>query len=101
MKFKGIPNNLVRITKISKTLVRKIPKSIRFDENGVFETENPYLIKRLSVKFETIEEVVEEVVVLEKVVEVDESEIRLQAKEAGIKSWHVKSIDKLIKELEV
>ena len=57
MKFKGEANQLCRITKIRKHLVRKIPKSIRFDEQGIFETENPYLIKRLKTKFEIIEEV--------------------------------------------
>jgi len=56
MKFKGIPNRLCRITKIKPNLVRKIPKSIRFDKNGVYETENPYLIKRLKTKFEIIGE---------------------------------------------
>ncbi|GAG03348.1 unnamed protein product, partial [marine sediment metagenome] len=52
MKFKGIPNQLCRITKIKKSLVRKIPKSIRFNDKGEFETENPFLIKRLKTKFE-------------------------------------------------
>jgi len=55
MKFKGIPNQLCRITKIKRSLVRKIPKSIRFDKDGIFETENPYLVKRLKTKFKVIE----------------------------------------------
>jgi len=56
MKFKGVANQLVRITKIKKHLVRKIPKSIRFDKDGIYETESPYLIKRLSAKFEEVVE---------------------------------------------
>lgn len=63
MKFKGEPNQLVRITKIQKHLIRKVPKSIRFDKEGIFETENMYIAKRLSVKFEEIiEEIKEDVV---------------------------------------
>jgi len=56
MKFKGTPNQLVRITKVRKHLVRKVPKSIRFDKDGIYETESPYMIKRLSVKFDTVSE---------------------------------------------
>jgi len=62
MKFKGMPGRLCRITKIKPNLVRKIPKAIRFDKEGVFETENPYLIKRLKTKFEIVEEVIEVIV---------------------------------------
>jgi hypothetical protein len=57
MKFKGTPNQLCRITKIRKHLVRKIPKAIRFNKEGIFETENPYLIKRLKTKFEEVKEI--------------------------------------------
>lgn len=57
MKFKGEPNLLVRITKINKHLIRKVPKSVRFDKDGIYETDNPYLIKRLSTRFEQKQEI--------------------------------------------
>ncbi len=57
MKFKGEPKKLVRITKIRPHLIRKVPKSIRFDKDGEFETNNPYLIKRLLTKFEQVKEI--------------------------------------------
>lgn len=101
MKFKGIPGQLCRITKIPKTI--RCPKTIRFDADGIFETENKYLIKRLSQKFESFIDVEFEEVedaIQEEEKETEEEEIRLRAKEEGIKSWHVKSIDRLIKELE-
>lgn len=88
MKFKGKPNELCRITKIPRFV--KCPNKIRFDEKGIFETENKYLIKRLSIKFETLEDTEE----------LNEEKIRQLAKEKGIKSWHVKSIERLLQELE-
>jgi len=94
MKFKGIPNQLVRITKIKPTLVRKVPKSIRFDKDGTFETDNPYLIKRLSARYEKIEEV--------KIdyhkIEYKELQV-LYKKKTGISAIGKKKID-IIKELE-
>jgi len=110
VKFKGIPNRLVRISKIRPHLVRKVPKSIRFDKDGIFETENPYLIKRLSTKFEILEEndglqekgqEETKVNILEKQeVETSDDDIRKLAKDAKIKHWHNKSIERLLKELE-
>lgn len=101
MKFKGTPNKLVRITKIP-TRFKRLPNHFRFDANGIFETEHPYMIKRLKQKFEIVEEMKE--VILEKQEtleeEIDEEAIRKLAKESKIKSWHVKSIDRLLKELE-
>ncbi len=49
MKFTGPPNLLVR-------LVRPIGRirHFRFDEKGMFETENERLMKRLSHKFEVV-----------------------------------------------
>lgn len=35
-------------------------KHFRFDSNGIYETENPRLIKLLSRKFETAEETIKE-----------------------------------------
>lgn len=93
MKFKGEPNKLVRITKIKKHLVRKVPKAIRFNKDGIYETENPYLCKKLSYKFEVVSEEIKEQ-------EETEEELRQRAKEAGIKSWHLKTIENLKKELE-
>lgn len=112
MKFRGQPGMLVRITKVPKPIVRKVPKMIRFDEDGICETDNEYLIRRLSLKFEQVEEVQdglqeteekeenneEEV---EDIIEDIEQEVRQRAKELGIKSWHVKSIERLLSELEV
>jgi len=78
MKFKGKANQLCRITKIKPTLVRKMPKSIRFDENGVFETDNKYLIKRLSTKFEVIEEIEDALHETEEEKEEENQEIELK-----------------------
>ena len=61
MKFKGEPNQLVRLTKIPKSIIRKVPKHFRFDKDGIYETENTYLIKRLKTKFEEIIEEIEEI----------------------------------------
>lgn len=104
-KFKGEPNQLVRITKVQKHLIRKVPKSIRFDKEGVFETENVYIAKRLSVKFE---EIVEEVIIEEVVeeIEVDYNDLNykelqnLYMKKTGNSAIGVKKVD-IIKELEV
>ena len=64
MIFKGEPNLFVRLQRPIGNI-----KHIRFDENGLFETENPRLIKGLSRKFacnepepSTIDFVEEEVV---------------------------------------
>lgn len=59
MKFKGEPNQLVRITKIRPHLIRKMPKSIRFDKDGIYETDNLHLIKRLSTRYEEVKEKIE------------------------------------------
>lgn len=50
-------------------------------------------------EIETIEEV-KEPIEPESAEESSEEKIRQQAKALGIKSWHVKNIDKLIKEIE-
>jgi len=56
MKFKGEPNMLVRITKVPQVQRSKVPKSIRFDLEGIYETENKYLINRLKAKYSEVEE---------------------------------------------
>jgi len=95
MKFYAEPNLLVRPRKTG--VFRKI-KPFRFDANGMYETENKHLIKALSRRFsaelEPVEEVIEEK-------QLSDNEIRLMAKEAKIKSYHVKSIDRLKEELGV
>lgn len=50
MIFKGTPNMMCRVTK--RGAVVKLPKMIRFDKEGHFETDNPKLIKRMSGKFD-------------------------------------------------
>jgi len=104
MKFKGEANQLCRITKIKPHLIRKMPKSIRFDKDGIFETENKYLIKRLSTKFEVIEEV-EEIIeeeTVEKVILKDIPYPELQvmyAEKTGKSAVGKKKVD-ILKELE-
>ena len=46
MKFYGTPNMLVRVKNL------KPFRSIRFDDKGEFETDNPRLIARLKTRFE-------------------------------------------------
>lgn len=101
MKFKGLPKQLVRITKIKPNLVRKVPKSIRFDVNGIFETENSYLIKRLLTKFKEVKEIVK----VEEVVKTDYHKIEykelqnLYTEKTGNSAIGVSKIN-IIKELE-
>jgi hypothetical protein len=52
MKFKGTPNLLVRITKPRRGEV----KHFSFDENGIYETENPFTIMRLRAQYEEVKE---------------------------------------------
>jgi len=47
--FSGEPNMLVNITPTYKR--PRMPKSLRFDANGEYSTEDKMLIKRLSAKF--------------------------------------------------
>ena len=104
MKFKGNPGQLCRITKIRPNLVRKIPKSIRFDKDGVFETENRYLIARLKTKFEVVEEVIEETIIEEvdnglheteeKEEDFEEVEEIPELKDLGYKELQVLYVDK-------
>ena len=87
MKFKGTPNQLVRITKIRRNLIRKVPKTIRFDNEGIYETESPYLIKRLLVKFEQVEEAkIEEATI--------NDEIKTNCKDMSYKSLQKLYVDK-------
>jgi len=94
VKFKGIPKQLVRFQ--TKSLRNGRKTGIRFDKDGIYETENPRLIKALKNRFEVVAEV-EEAVVKEE--ELTDEEIRQMAKEKHIKSWHVKAIDTLKSEM--
>lgn len=76
----------------------------KFDENGELETKDPKIIHILKTKLPgcTWDEEDNQEVKLEEVKEIlSEEEIRALAKEKKIKSWHVKSIENLKKELEV
>ena len=86
MKFKGTPNLLVRITKPRRGEV----KHFYFDDNGFYETNHPFTAQRLRANYEEIFDVEKEET---------EEELRHRAKAAGVKSWHVKSIENLKKEL--
>jgi hypothetical protein len=97
MKFQATPNLLIRPR---KTGPLKRIKPFRFDENGVYETENKYLIKVLSARFSSLE--ADSVAITAEISEeLTDDEIRQMAKEQGIKSWHVKKINKLKEELGV
>lgn len=85
----------------------------RFDKNGYKEIDETKLTNADIVKLKSLFEVVDSIEKLEdtdkeyndtkekELVEVAaETEIREQAKELGIKSWHVKSIERLIKEIK-
>jgi len=50
MIFTGPPNLLIRVTK-SKNL-RPLPKTLRFDNNGHCEVNDPRLIKKMINRFE-------------------------------------------------
>lgn len=96
MKFYAEPNLLVRPRKTG--VFRKI-KPFRFDANGMYETENKHLIKALSRRFKSDLEPAEELEEIKE--ELTDEAIRLMAKEAKIKSYHVKSIERLKEELGV
>ncbi len=55
-------------------------------------------VRDVSEKSATVE--TSENVATESATDEDETELRAKAKEAGIKRWHVKSVDTLTKELE-
>jgi len=65
-----------------------------FSENVI-----PMHIKRCSVVEEVQEHIEKEIKGLTDKLEVSEDEIRVKAKELGIKSWHVKSVDRLKEEI--
>lgn len=104
MILQGQPNQVVQ-KRVRKFGGKKAIKPIfRFDENGFAEIDESKLtqtdILKLKRKFKVVENIKEVEKVKEEVEEIDENVIRQQAKKAGIKSWHVKKTEKLIKELE-
>jgi hypothetical protein len=74
----------------------------KFDENGVCDTEDEKIIHILQTKLDgctwSEDRVIDPLTVISIL---SDDEIREIAKEKGIKSWHVKKIDKLRKELGV
>lgn len=104
MKFKGQPNLYVKFA--NKYVQRSTGLAgIHFNSDGIYETENKYLIKILSQHFESfgIETTKTEDATVEQPHKVTEDEIKEKAKQLKIKSWHVMSIEKLlikIKEIE-
>ena len=102
MILKHKPNYLVRRNKHRRIKgQRRGGVWFRFDENGFVELDesklHPREINALKAKFEVVEK---KAVKEDKTMENPETAIRQKAKKAGIKSWHVKSIDRLLKELE-
>jgi hypothetical protein len=91
MKFIGEPNLLVRIPKPKNGEV----KSLQFDENGMYETNNPITIKRLQARFEEVKENNE--ISLESMTE---QEIRALGKEKGIDHYWNMKIENLIAKLK-
>ena len=51
MIFQAKPGHLVTVRRL-KTLINPLPKKIRFDKNGHYETDDPRMIKLLSAHFE-------------------------------------------------
>ena len=103
MKFHYEPNHTV-IQSIKNKRTDKVTRFVvcKFDENGELETNDDKIIFVLQNKLHgcTWDEgkTVKAIEVLDVL---SDEDIRELAKEKGIKSWHVKKIDKLRKELEV
>lgn len=92
MKLTGKPNHVVQKRVFSQGRFKIVPW-FKFDENGMVELDDSKLSKldqdKLKKKFHS------------ELKEYTEEELREMAKEKGIKSWHVKSVDKLKQELGV
>ena len=71
-------------------------------ENQMFKTTDEYIKNKLD-KLGYVSDSSDEIVVVDKVLDenMSEDEIRKKAKALGIKSWHVKSIENILKEIEV
>lgn len=107
MKFKYGQNHTVVQTMKSKQTGKVLKRFVvcKFDENGELETNDPMLIHILKTKLPgcTWDESDPENITVkpEEVREIlSDDEIRQLAKEKGVKSWHLKGIDKLKEELK-
>lgn len=102
MKFKFAQNHTVIQTIKNKQTGVVSGRFVvcKFDEKGELETNDPKLIHILKTKLPGCTWEDEKTVKLEEVKEIlDEQELRQLAKEKGVKSWHVKSITNIKKEL--
>lgn len=103
MKFKFAQNHtVIQTIKNKQTGATNRFVVCKFDENGELETNDSKLIHILQTKLPgcTWDEEVNVEVTKEEVKEIlSDDEIRELAKEKGIKSWHVKKIDNIKKEL--
>lgn len=73
----------------------------KFDDKGEFETNDPRIIHILQTQLTGCTWEGEEVVKKEEVKEIlSDEELRSLAKEKGIKNWHNKKIENILKELE-
>jgi hypothetical protein len=103
MKFYFEPNHTV-VQSIKNKVTGQVNRFVvcKFDENGELETNDDKLIFILQNKLTGCTWEQGREVKAEQVIDVlSDDDIRELAKEKGIKSWHVKKIDKLKKELEV
>lgn len=102
MKFKFGQNHTVIQTIENKITGSKNRYAIcKFDDNGEFETEDPKLIFILQNKLIGCTWDEGPVVEAEEVQEIlSDDDIRQLAKSKGVKSWHVKAIKTLKKELK-
>ena len=91
MKIQGTPNMVVQTRKMTFGNKFAVVPLFKFDENGCAEIDE--------TKFSQTD--LSKITTLFKLNEQSEDDIRQMAKEKGIKSWHVKSIETLKKELGV
>ena len=101
MKLQGQPD--LTVTLIQRRFGRTRPVTLfKFDDKGYAEIDekrfSPTDLSKLMAKFKVVDE--ENKKSIDKADD-SENDIRQLAKEKGIKSWHVKSIEKLKQELEV
>jgi len=100
MKFKFAQNHtVIQTIKNKQTGASNRFVVCKFDENGELDTQDPRIIHILQTKLPGCTWEGQEVE-LEEVKEIlSDDEIRQLAKSKGIKSWHVKKIDNIKKEL--
>lgn len=107
MIFKGVPNMLVTVSGKD----RRLPKDFRFNKDGLYETENKYLIERLRHRFEVVENKEESVkkpkedatqkqAEVVKFSELSMHQIRAMAKAKGVNSFG-KTKQQILKEMNL